>query len=297
MVEEHSKRWKEYQAMRNNRGSTEEDLTLFFQQSTVDAFLEKRATVTGSKRVFTIEASIVDRIVKELLNPPNSDDDADPSAMLREDPSMKVFEPAYVIETDGSKTISCYRVRINNALQFEKYVVSLLSAGLSFRQIYPVVRENRERLGCASKTGCVSDGEASSLSRIVRAVGLKILWELMSRSWAFTVVSDVSTDAFGLSHLDVRVRFPDVDVGDDVLSFHLLAISLCKEQYTGESLCNLFVKVFDSLCPVWRDKLIGSSTDGAPNMPGCMSDSQRCSPTLSRARCSTESGASLISCI
>jgi hypothetical protein len=31
----------------------------------------------------------------------------------------------------------------------------------------------------------------------------------------------------------------------------------------------MFVKVFDSLCPVWRDKLIGSSTDGAPNMTGC----------------------------
>jgi hypothetical protein len=296
MVEEHSKRQKEYQALRNNRDSTEEDLTLFFQHSTVDAFLEKHTTVTGSKRVFTIEASIVDRIVKELLNPPNSDDDADPSAVLRGDPGMKVFEPAYVIETDGSKTISCYRVRINNALQFE-YVVSLFAADLSFRQISPVVRENRERLGCASKTGCVSDGEASSLSRIVRAVGSKILSDLMSRSWAFAVVSDVSNDAFGLSHLDVRVRFPDVDVGDDVLSFRFLVISLFKEQYNGESLCNIFVKVFDSLCPVWRDKLIGFSTDGAPNMPGCMSDSQRCSPTLSRARCSTASGASLISSI
>jgi hypothetical protein len=81
MVEQHSKRWNEYQALRNNRDSTEEDLKLLFQQSTLDAFLEKRSTVIGHKRVFTIEASIVDGIVKELLNPPNSDDEADPSAM------------------------------------------------------------------------------------------------------------------------------------------------------------------------------------------------------------------------
>jgi hypothetical protein len=116
MVEQHSKRWKEYQALRNNRVSTEEDLKLFFQQSTVDAFFEKRSTVTGRKRVFIIEASIVDGIVKELLKPPNSDDEADPSAMPRGDPGMKVFEPAYVVASDGSKTISCYRVTINNSL-------------------------------------------------------------------------------------------------------------------------------------------------------------------------------------
>jgi hypothetical protein len=65
------------------------------------------------------------------------------------------------------------------------------------------------------------------------------------------------------------VWFPGVEVRDDVLSFYLLAIPLLNEQHTGESLCNKFVKVLDSLCPVWRDKLIGSSTDGAPNMTGC----------------------------
>jgi hypothetical protein len=91
----------------------------------------------------------------------------------------------------------------------------------------------------------------------------------MSRSWAFAVASDVSTDAFGHSHFDLRVHFPGIEAGDDVLSFHLLAIPLFNEKHTGESLCNMFIKVFDSLCPVWRDKQIVSSTDGAPNMTGC----------------------------
>jgi hypothetical protein len=231
MAEQHSKRWEEYQALRNNYESTEEDLKLFFRQSTVDAFFEKRSTVIGRKRVFAIDMPIVDGIVMVFLNPPKSDDEADPYAVPRADSGTNVFEPEYVIETDGSKTMSCYRVTINNALQFE-YVVSLLAASLTFRQISRVLRENRERLGCASKTGCVTDGEASSFSRIVCAVGLQILSDLISRSWAFAVSSDVSIDAFGQSHLDVRLRFPGVEVGDDLLSFHLLAISLFNEQHT-----------------------------------------------------------------
>jgi hypothetical protein len=268
IAEQHSKRWEEYQALRNNYESTEEDLKLFSRQSAADAFLEKRSTVIGRKRVFAIDMSIFDGIVKVFLNPPKSDDEAKPGAVPRADSGTNVFEPEYVIENDGSKTMSCYRVTINNALQFD-YVVSLLAAGLTFRQISRVVRENRERLGCASKAGCVSDGEASSFSGIVCAVGLQILSDLISRSRAFAVSSEVSIDAFGQSHLDVRLRFPGVEVGDDLLSFHLLAISLFNEQHTGASLFNIFFKVFASLSPVWRDKLIGSSTDGAPNMTGC----------------------------
>jgi hypothetical protein len=64
MVEQHSKRWAEYQAMRNNHEFTEENLKLFFKQSTVDASLERRSTVIVRRKVFTIDASIVDGIVK-----------------------------------------------------------------------------------------------------------------------------------------------------------------------------------------------------------------------------------------
>jgi hypothetical protein len=60
-----------------------------------------------------------------------------------------------------------------------------------------------------------------------------------------------------------------MEVGDDVLSFHVLSIPLFNEQHTGVPLCNVFVNLFDCLSPVWRDKMIGSSTDGAPNMTGC----------------------------
>eukprot|EP00171_Calliarthron_tuberculosum_P010920 IDg10920t1 len=54
-----------------------------------------------------------------------------------------------------------------NLLHFD-YVLSLLAARLSFRQILQVVLENRVILGCRSKTGCLSDGEDSYFSWIAR---------------------------------------------------------------------------------------------------------------------------------
>jgi hypothetical protein len=48
----------------------------------------------------------------------------------------------------------------------------------------------------------------------------------MLRTWAFAVGSDVATDDFGHYDLDVRVRFPGIDAGDDLLSFHLPAMTL-----------------------------------------------------------------------
>ena len=89
-----------------------------------------------------------------------------------------------------------------------------------------MVLENRNQLGCAAKTGCVSEGEASCFYRIVCAVVLQVLADIISQVWAFSVGSDVSTDDFGSSRLDVRVQFPGIDNGNDLLSFHILAIPL-----------------------------------------------------------------------
>ena len=58
----------------------------------------------------------------------------------------------------------------------------------------------------------------------------------MSSTWAFSISSNVATDSFGHSHLDVCVRFPRIDAGDDLLSFHLLAVPLFEESHSGASL-------------------------------------------------------------
>jgi hypothetical protein len=58
-------------------------------------------------------------------------------------------------------------------------------------------------------------------------------------------------------------------LADDLSSFHLLAIPLLNEQHTGESLFHMFSKVLNFLFQIWRDRTIGSNTDGAPYMTGC----------------------------
>ena len=122
-----------------------------------------------------------------------------------------------------------------------------------------MIQENRNRPRCASKTGCISDGEGACFARIVCAVGLQIIADIMLRTWAFAVGSDVATDDFGHYDLDVRVRFPGIDAGDDLLSFHLLAIPLFEESHSGQSLYSFFSKVFEALCPTWKGRIIGSS--------------------------------------
>lgn len=280
LKEQHPTKFKEYETLRSSTQCTKEEMNAFFAQPTLDAYYEKRSTVVGRKRIVTIDKNIVEVIVSELLlggNDSNEDENPEDEEIntstagtrLRAgDRGMEVFTPQLVAADDGSQIVSCYTVSIPNILQFD-YVISLLGAGLSFRQISRVVRENRDRLGCASKTGCISDGEVSCFARIVCAIGLQIISEIMSRSWAFAVGSDVATNDFGHSHLDVRVRFPGIDAADDLLSFHLLAIPLFEEAHSGASLYDFFSKVFDALCPTWREKIIGSSTDGAPNMTGC----------------------------
>ena len=280
LKEQHPIKFEEYMLLRSTSSacSSEEIMTSFFAQPTLDAFFERRSTIVGRKRIVTIDKSIVEVIVAELLlgGSESAEDEQEAEEgnqnngqLLKSgDRGMQVFVPQLVTENDGTKIVSCYTVVIANILQFD-YVVCLLGAGLSFRQIARVVQENRDRLGCASKTGCVSEGEVSCFARIVCAIGLQIIADIMSTTWAFAIGSDVATDDFGHSHLDVRVRFPGIDVGDDLLSFHLLAIPLFEESHSGESLFAFCSKVFDALCPTWKDKIIGSSTDGAPNMTGC----------------------------
>jgi hypothetical protein len=53
-----------------------------------------------------------------------------------------------------------------------------------------------------------------------------------------------------------------------MLSFHLLAIPLFEETHSGQSLFNFVVRLLDALCPDWRSRLVGSSTDSTPSMTG-----------------------------
>ena len=161
----------------------------FFDQSTVDEFFEKRSTIIDKKRIFTINKNNVEVIAKEMMMPPqtseatndenrNGEGECPCNGVPPGNRGMRVFQPIYVndeenddIDDNASNVVSCYKVTLPNPLQFD-YMVSLIDAALIFRQISQVALENRNQIGYAVRTGCVSEGKASCFSRIVCAVGL-----------------------------------------------------------------------------------------------------------------------------
>ena len=174
---------------------------------TVDAFFGKRSTIIGSKCVFTVNKAIVKVIIQEFMLTTlcgKDDNDNDGKGTLTGDQGMNIFLPQYVVADDGTKVVSCYFVTIHNRLQYD-YIVALLSAGLLFRQISRVVQENRDQLFIAIKLGGVSEGDDSNFLPVTCILGLQIIAELILHSWAFSVATDVLTEGFGSSHLDVRI--------------------------------------------------------------------------------------------
>ena len=207
MVEQHPIKFADYTDLTKQSGTTLSNLRKFFEQATVDAFFEKRSTIIGGKRIFTFNKAIVEVIVQAFMLPAAHGDDADDDdgkGPIPVDSGTSMFVPQYVIAGDGAKVLSCYLVMINNLLQYD-YIGALLSAGLSFCQISRVVQENRDRLGAASKLGGVSEGYASNFLRVTCNLSLQMIADLMSHSWAFLLATDVSTDGFVSSHLNVRI--------------------------------------------------------------------------------------------
>jgi hypothetical protein len=76
------------------------------------------------------------------------------------------------------------------------------------------------------------------------------------------VVFDASTDLQQTSWVDVRIQYYQNSAMENL---HLITLPFAG-QHTGLATFEMFEKLFDAVCPLWKDKLIGCSTDGAANM-------------------------------
>src|SRR3989440_4323337 len=99
------------------------------------------------------------------------------------------------------------------------------------------------------------------------AQNLQVLYNALSAkhrsSWAFSLANDASTH-YGKSYFDNHIR---VHVDGKLHNYHLVVI-LMYEQYTGENMFTLMMRVLDVICPQWRRQLIGVGSDGANSMTG-----------------------------
>ena len=208
MVEQHPINFAEYTAFTKQWVTMSANHCEFFDQATVDAFFEERSTIMGGKLVFTVDKAIVEVIIQEFMLPAargDDDNEGDGKGHISGDRGMDMLVPQYVVADDGAKVVSCYLVTINNPLQYN-YSVALLSSGLSFLQILRVFQDNCDQLGATSKLGGVSEGDTSNFSRVTCTLGLQMITDLILHSWAFLMTTDVSTDGFGSSHLDVHIQ-------------------------------------------------------------------------------------------
>ena len=70
------------------------------------------------------------------------------------------------------------------------------------------------------------------------------------------------------SDLGVKNLIPGREITNNICLFHILYIPLFKMTHSGVSLFSILLKVFDALCPKWKDNSTSLSTDGVRNMTG-----------------------------
>ncbi len=131
-------------------------------------------------------------------------------------------------------------------------------------QCAKMVLVSQVELGQAANIGCVSENDVARIARITCALSLEMLSEMMRTSWAYSVGLHASTDSFGVSMLDLRIRIP---VNEDIHNFHMLAVPMFAE-HSGEEMFKLLSDSLSALDPDWKMKIVGITTDGATSMTG-----------------------------
>ncbi|RLN70015.1 hypothetical protein BBJ28_00021052 [Nothophytophthora sp. Chile5] len=152
-----------------------------------------------------------------------------------------------------------YQVTEANPSRF-RLCVRFLGHGASFRMAAALMDGTKEETGIGRFQGC-TELVAARYARVVCAVSLECLAQMMQSTWAFSIALDCATHQ-GKSYVDIRSRF----LSDGILhNYHLLAIPL-HERHTADNIFAVVKRFLDALVSEWRDQLVGVSTDGAANM-------------------------------
>jgi len=200
---------------------------------------------------FDIDARIMDTIIGDMFFHP------DGHAGMSHTNALRLFK--------CNDNANGYKVTRDNSLQFG-LIVDLIAAGLSFRQVESVLNAFKARTGLA-KIGCINDTRIADNARTLCGINMQMISQILNSpyTWAFSLANDGSTH-YGHSYFDNRIR---IHRNGDIFNLHILAIPIF-EQHTSDNMCNLISGVLDILCPMWRSKILGVGSDGAPAMTGCI---------------------------
>jgi hypothetical protein len=101
--------------------------------------------------------------------------------------------------------------------------------------------------------------EISNFVRVVCAVNLQRIADLLCRSWAFSLALDSATHQ-STSFLDLRFRI-------FIPNYHGCTLPMF-DHHTGDIMSMMVSKFLTVLCPDWTIRLLGLTFDGARNMTG-----------------------------
>jgi hypothetical protein len=255
---QHMSKWDTYRGL-----STKEQTNFFIREEPPEAtatqsLVQSEETgevgiIAQQKCLYAINSEIIEQLMGNLLfdsTAEGTDDDIERTKTN----AMKAF----VLNEDDE----VYVATVKSVLKLNM-IVKFIAVGISFRQANRLYQSVKDETGM-EMMGSISEGDVASHCRIVCAINLQYLKEMIKTVWAFSIAIDAGNNA-GTPYLDLRMR---CYFKNNVQNFHLVAIPM-RERNTGENLYDLIVATLDVLAPEWRHQLIGVATDGASAMTEC----------------------------
>jgi hypothetical protein len=138
--------------------------------------------------------------------------------------------------------------------------------GMSFAMAADAIHDAKEVCDIPKLNAC-NDYLVTSYAIVACALSIEHISQVLCNKWAFSVVFDASTNLQQTSWVDVRIRYYHNFALENL---HLIPLPFAG-RHIGLATFEMFEKLFDVVCPLWKDKLIGCSTDGATNMTGRLS--------------------------
>ena len=241
----HKLKWAEYQALSKEEKRAFFDLEPEKYVNTLPAHYD----IERKENLFCFDADIVETLIGGML----FDLDDEEERMTKER-ALSIFK----LSEDNDKM---YTVTIKNMKQFS-LAIKYISLGSSFRLTTRIFQVTKEETNIGY-LGSISVLKVINYVRILLAISLQTMKDLLTKSWCYSAAFDGSTYQH-TSYLDIRVR---IYFNGDIKNIHVIALPMF-DRHTGDYMYELFENLFNVLDPSWKTKLIGVTTDGAANMTG-----------------------------
>ncbi len=285
---QHSGQWALYQALESSfeRASFFDDIPVAFKNSIKVHFLSLSLGVK-QQIVYDIEKDIMDTIMGDMMfnleNQVDSDADHDTdeepafgsaveiNALLlwRCQAASKAKERALLlfkhVELEDDAAIYSYSVTIpKTKTTLFRLAMCYVSCGTSFRMASELIGCMYDVLGNPGLCACSRD-EINNFIRVVYAVNLQQIADLLHRSWAFSLALDSTThQSTSFFDLHFRVFIPNYH---SIVNLHGCALRMF-DRHTGDIMSTMVSKFLTVLCPNWTIHLLGLTSDEARNMIG-----------------------------